>query len=132
MVQYLFQIKDRHNNNILIDNFGHIIHIDFSFIISSSPGNFGFEKAPFKLTKDYLELMDGTDSDIFLHFKHLFFFALKFIRNYKRDIMERVEMMTHCKDMKCFQKFDREALARRFHEGTTDEELMDRVEGIIK
>lgn len=57
MVQYLFQIKDRHNNNILIDNYGHIIHIDFSFIISSSPGMFGFEKAPFKLTKDYVDLM---------------------------------------------------------------------------
>lgn len=41
-------------------------------------------------------------------------------------------MMTHCKNMKCFQKFDREALASRFHEGTTDEELMERVEGIVK
>lgn len=57
VIQYLFQIKDRHNNNILIDNLGHIIHIDFSFIISSSPGNMGFEKAPFKLTKDYIDLM---------------------------------------------------------------------------
>ena len=84
VVQYLFQIKDRHNNNILIDNFGHIIHIDFSFILSSSPGNFGFEKAPFKLTRDYLELMEGVNSDIFMHFKLLFFFALKYIRKYKR------------------------------------------------
>lgn len=40
--------------------------------------------------------------------------------------------MTHCKDMKCFQKYDREALEKRFHEGTTDEELMNRVEQIIK
>ncbi len=55
--------------------------------MSSSPGNFGFEKAPFKITKDYIELMDGVDSDIFLHFKLLFFFALKFIRKYKREIM---------------------------------------------
>jgi phosphatidylinositol 4-kinase B len=54
VVQYLFQIKDRHNNNILVDSHGHIVHIDFSFILSSSPGNMSFEKAPFKLTKDYL------------------------------------------------------------------------------
>jgi len=87
VVQYLFQIKDRHNNNILIDSCGHVIHIDFSFLLSSSPGNFGFEKAPFKLTSDYLELMEGQTSDIFLHFKMLFFFALKFIRKYKREIM---------------------------------------------
>lgn len=54
IIQYLLQIKDRHNNNILVDTQGHIIHIDFSFMISSSPGNMNFEKAPFKLTEDYI------------------------------------------------------------------------------
>ena len=46
VIQYLFQIKDRHNNNILIDNLGHIIHIDFSFIIKltkKSPARFHVE-----------------------------------------------------------------------------------------
>ena len=44
----------------------------------------GFEKAPFKLTSDYMELMEGHDSDIFTHFKLLFFFGLKYIRKYKK------------------------------------------------
>ncbi len=57
LIQYLFDIKDRHNNNILVDVYGHIIHIDFSFMLSSSPGNMNFERAPFKLTQDYIELM---------------------------------------------------------------------------
>lgn len=59
LIQYLFDIKDRHNNNILVDVFGHIIHIDFSFMLSSSPGNMNFERAPFKLTQDYIDLMEG-------------------------------------------------------------------------
>lgn len=50
------QIKDRHNGNLLIDEEGHIIHIDFGFMLSNSPGGVNFESAPFKLTRELLEV----------------------------------------------------------------------------
>ena len=53
VVQYLLNIKDRHNGNLMIDPLGHIVQIDFGFLLSNSPGgNMEFGKAPFKLTKE--------------------------------------------------------------------------------
>lgn len=84
LATYILNIKDRHNGNILLDMNGNIIHIDFGFILGVSPGNMNFETAPFKLTKDYLDILDGENSNIFQYFKTLLirgFIALK--RNFE-------------------------------------------------
>jgi phosphatidylinositol 4-kinase len=60
MVQYVLQLKDRHNGNILLHADGHLVHIDFGFILGMSPGNLSFESAPFKLTDEYVALLDGV------------------------------------------------------------------------
>lgn len=60
LVCYFLQIKDRHNGNIMIDTQGHIMHIDFGFLLSNAPGKgLKFEKAPFKLTLEWVEILGG-------------------------------------------------------------------------
>jgi phosphatidylinositol 4-kinase len=71
VISYILQLKDRHNGNVLIDSEGHIIHIDFGFMLSNSPGSVGFEAAPFKLTHEYVDVLGGLNSPDYEDYKKL-------------------------------------------------------------
>ncbi|KAL1304624.1 hypothetical protein AAFC00_003589 [Neodothiora populina] len=60
VISYLLQFKDRHNGNIMVDDAGHILHIDFGFIFDIAPGGVKFERAPFKLTSEMVAVMGGS------------------------------------------------------------------------
>jgi hypothetical protein len=100
------QIKDRHNGNILLDAEGHLIHIDFGFLLGSSPGgNLGFEGAPFKLTKEWVQLLDGPRSATFRRFRSLCVKAFLAARAHYHQITLLVEMaLAGSADLPCFTK----------------------------
>ncbi|KAK6434139.1 Phosphatidylinositol 4-kinase pik1alpha (PI4-kinase)(PtdIns-4-kinase) [Oleoguttula sp. CCFEE 5521] len=102
IICYILQLKDRHNGNILIDAEGHVIHIDFGFMLSNSPGSIGFEAAPFKLTFEYVELLGGIDSTAFLRFKDLLKDAFQALRRDAERIVMLVELMGKESRMACF------------------------------
>lgn len=79
LVCFVLDLKDRHNGNILLDRDGHIIHIDFGYMLGITPGNIRFETAPFKLTYDYVQLMGGFDSPAWQHFLRAFAAGLQAI-----------------------------------------------------
>eukprot|EP00911_Craspedida_sp_UC1_P001890 UC1_evm1s1451 len=132
---YFVQVKDRHNGNILITNEGHILHIDFGFIISNSPGkNMGFESAPFKLTLEFIEVMGGMQSDMFKYFKILILQGFIAARKHRDRFVTVVETMQRDSNLPCFvggvdcvRDF-----ADRFQLGLTEEQLTAHVEGLIQ
>ena len=91
VITYLLQIKDRHNGNILVDRDGHLIHIDFGFMLSNSPGgNMGFEAAPFKLPLDYVDIIGGLDSPGWAYFKKLFKEGFECARKHSDSLISKL------------------------------------------
>ena len=94
LVCYFLQIKDRHNGNILIDNEGHIIHIDFGFLLSNAPGKgIKFENAPFKLTNEMIDCMGGLKGYFFGEFVKLLRKGFEAVYKHRSKIEILVEMM---------------------------------------
>jgi len=114
LVCYVLQIKDRHNGNILIDKEGHIIHIDYGFMLTSSPGAIGFETAPFKMTIEFLQLMGGERSNMFHYFKNLWTCGFLEIRRHYDKIRLLIEMLLPGTQLGCF--FRREAVIKELEE----------------
>ncbi|PKS09992.1 hypothetical protein jhhlp_004616 [Lomentospora prolificans] len=102
IISYILQLKDRHNGNVLIDSEGHIVHIDFGFMLSNSPGSVGFEAAPFKLTYEYVEVLGGESSAEFDDFKKLCKQAFQALRRSADNIVDLVAMMGQESKMPCF------------------------------
>uniref|UniRef100_A0A8C6W1K8 Phosphatidylinositol 4-kinase beta n=1 Tax=Nannospalax galili TaxID=1026970 RepID=A0A8C6W1K8_NANGA len=153
LVCYLLQVKDRHNGNILLDADGHIIHIDFGFILSSSPRNLGFETSAFKLTTEFVDVMGGLNGDMFNYYKMLMLQGLIAARKHMDKVVQIVEIMQQgccrcpgaslsgpvvtvaqviCSQLPCFHGSSTiRNLKERFHMSMTEEQLQLLVEQMV-
>ena len=104
VVSWVLQLKDRHNGNLLLDNAGHIIHIDFGFMLSNSPGSMGFEAAPFKLTQEYVDVLQscGAGGEYWELYKRLCKEAFQALRKNAESVVMLVEVMGRESRMPCF------------------------------
>lgn len=116
VISYLLGLKDRHNGNVMIDTRGHLIHIDFGFVMGMAPGNeFSMERAPFKLTKEYVEVMDGMGSPCFQEYERLVVEAFKAARQNSQIALGLVEIMMYKSRYPCFTgKYGNGVSLRRF------------------
>ena len=103
IVSYLLGLKDRHNGNIMIDTRGHLTFIDFGFALGMAPGHeFSFERAPFKLTGEYVDVMGGVNSDCYKEFEELFISGFQEARKNSQIALGLVEIMMYQSNYPCF------------------------------
>ncbi|KAH0920787.1 hypothetical protein HID58_020805 [Brassica napus] len=122
----LLQPKDRHNGNLLFDNMGRLVHIDFGFIFETSPGgNMRFESAHFKLSHEMTQLLDPSGdmkSETWHQFVSLCVQGYLAARRYMEGIISTVEMMVES-GLPCFSRGNPiEKLRKRFHPEMSERE----------
>ncbi|EDV38936.1 uncharacterized protein Dana_GF25052, isoform A [Drosophila ananassae] len=135
LISYLLQVKDRHNGNILFHSDGHIIHIDFGFILSISPKNLGFEQSPFKLTPEFVDVMGGTGSEHWREFNRLLLVGMMSARKHMDRIINFVEIMRSNAQLPCFKNGCSgtvQNLRKRFHMNLTEQEMERKVEQLVQ
>ena len=138
LVAYLLGLKDRHNGNIMIDTHGNLIHIDFGFAMGMAPGHeFSMERAPFKFTQEYLDVMGGPKSKCYAEFKRLFVEGFKQARANSQIALGLVEIMMFRSRYPCFSgwRYGNGISLRRFEQrlmlGVRDDLVEGRARALV-
>jgi phosphatidylinositol 4-kinase A len=139
IVSYLLGLKDRHNGNIMIDTRCHIIHIDFGFAFGMAPGHeFSMERAAFKLTEEYLEVMDYPNGECYKEFERLFVDGFKAARKNSQIALGLVEIMMYQSNYPCFSgwRYGNGVALRRFEKrlmlDVPDDQVEQRALGLVR
>lgn len=130
IISYLLQFKDRHNGNIMIDDAGHILHIDFGFCFDIAPGGVKFERAPFKLTPEMVAVMGGAGSASFRAFEELCVKVFLAARQYVEQLAHIVMTMLDS-GLPCFKPTTIQHFKERFVLEKSDKEAAEYVRKLV-
>jgi phosphatidylinositol 4-kinase len=132
VISFLLQFKDRHNGNIMIDDAGHILHIDFGFCFDIAPGGVKFERAPFKLTSEMMAVMGkSTEHQAFKWFEELCVKAFLASRQYTEKLSQLVLLMMDS-GLPCFKPETVKHFKERFVLEKTEREAAEFMKTLIK
>ncbi|KJZ76543.1 hypothetical protein HIM_03879 [Hirsutella minnesotensis 3608] len=132
VISFLLQFKDRHNGNIMVDDAGHILHIDFGFCFDIAPGGIKFERAPFKLTSEMMAVMGGSpDHQSFKAFEELCVKAFLASRQYC-DKLSQVVLLMMDSGLPCFKPESVKHFRERFVLDKSERDAADFMKDLIK
>ncbi|KAH9386437.1 phosphatidylinositol 4-kinase A [Nematocida major] len=121
LVTYILNIKDRHNGNIMLTDEGHLIHIDFGFMLDISPGSINIE-SPIKITDEIFSLLGGADGEAFMLYKDLMVKGFYILRKRAKEIVLMIDMGRHS-GLSCYTSATMKNLVSRFRLDLEDAEV---------
>ena len=93
---YLLAVGERHLENLLNDNTGHLFHVDFGFIFGKNPpGKGGVLSPPIRVCKEMFEGMGGNNDPNYEKFKQYCVSSFNYLRNYQSYILNLFHLMIH-------------------------------------
>jgi phosphatidylinositol 4-kinase A len=116
----------------MIDDAGHIVHIDFGFCFDIAPGGIRFERAPFKLTSEMVAVMGGdTEQQSFRWFEELSVKAFLASRQYCEKLSQIVLLMMDS-GLPCFKPESVKHFRERFVLERTEREAAEFMKDLIR
>lgn len=91
VITYLLGVGDRHLDNLLLTSTGKLFHIDFGYILGRDPKP--MPPPPMKLTREMVEAMGGTSSDLYREFLNLSHTAFLHLRRHSNLILNLFSLM---------------------------------------
>eukprot|EP00462_Mataza_sp_D1_P020946 CAMPEP_0175147654 /NCGR_PEP_ID=MMETSP0087-20121206/16121_1 /TAXON_ID=136419 /ORGANISM="Unknown Unknown, Strain D1" /LENGTH=820 /DNA_ID=CAMNT_0016432885 /DNA_START=12 /DNA_END=2474 /DNA_ORIENTATION=+ len=90
VITYILGIGDRHMDNIMLTNSGHMFHIDFGFIFGKDPKP---RPPPMKFCKEMVEAMGGANSSHYAEFRNYCCLAFNILRKHAGLILNLLSLM---------------------------------------
>jgi len=140
MVCHVLAIKDRHNGNLLLDRQGHVIHIDFGFVMGGAPGgpaSFACPErgVPFKLTREMVMVLGGKHAPLYREtFPELCVAAMRAARAHGPALISLCEITSYRSALPCFAAGGAtpvQQMRERLMLDVPDDQLAARVQGLI-
>ncbi len=133
VISYLLQFKDRHNGNIMVDDAGHILHIDFGFCFDIVPGGVKFERAPFKLTPEMMAVMGkaSPNPQPYRWFEELTIKAFLACRPYEERLSHLVALMLDS-GLPCFKPETMKSFKGRFVPDRTERDAAEFMRACVR
>lgn len=130
---YILGIGDRHNDNIMVSQTGHMFHIDFAHFLGNvlKFGPIVRDKAPFVLTPEMVYIMGGRESQQFQLFIRLCCRAYNIVRKHCSVFVNLFSMMISCGIPQLSSKSDLNHLVKAMAPEMTEEEAAKNFTSLI-